>query len=58
MRWIDSQPILETPYTFFSILHSVGILVLRTLNTISSVFSGINNNNLSRFWLNDKEKIF
>ena len=39
--------ILETPYTLS--LYSAGILVLHTLNTISPMFSGINNNFL--FWL-------
>ena len=37
--------ILETP------LYSVGILVLRTLSSLSPVFSGSNNNNLSVFLL-------
>ena len=30
-------------------LYSVGILVLHTLNTLSPMFSGINNNNFSFF---------
>ena len=38
-------------------LYSVGILVLRTLNTPSPVFSGINNSNLSFFYLKDIEKM-
>ena len=40
--------ILETPYTFFSIL-SWYFIVLRTLNFLSPMFSGINNNNFSFF---------
>ena len=48
--------ILETPYTFFS-LHSVGISVLCTLNALSPVFSGINNNKLFSFCLKDMEKM-
>ena len=55
--------ILETPYTFF--IYSVGILVLHTLNTLSPVFSGINNNNVSflafpffPFYIFKKENIY
>ena len=64
MCWIDSQSeklihlkclIFETPYTFS--LHSVGILVLPTLNGVSPVFPAINNNNLFLFCLKDMEKI-
>ena len=40
--------ILETPYTFFSIF-SWYFIVLHTLNFLSRMFSGINNNNLSFF---------
>ena len=56
MCWIDSQSkkmihlkylILETPYTFFSIFS--------TLNTLSPVFPGTNNNNLLH--LKDIEKM-
>ena len=42
--------ILETPYTFFSIF-SWYFIVLHTLNFLSPMFSGINNNNFSFFWL-------
>ena len=38
--------ILETPYTFFSIF-SWYFIVLHTLNFLSPMFSGINNNNFS-----------
>ena len=40
--------ILETPYTFFSIF-SWYFIVLHTLNFLSPMFSGINNNNFSFF---------
>ena len=40
--------ILETPYTFFSIL-SWYFIVLQKLNFLSPTFSGINNNNFSFF---------
>ena len=40
--------ILETPYTFFSIF-SWYFIVLHTLNFLSPLFSGINNNNFSFF---------
>ena len=40
--------ILETRYTFFSIL-SWYFIVLHSLNFLSSMFSGINNNNFSNF---------
>ena len=40
--------ILETPYTFFSIF-SWYFIVLHTLNFLSFLFSGINNNNFSFF---------
>ena len=42
--------ILETPYTFFFI-PSWYFRVLHTLNFLSPMFSGINNNNFSFFWL-------
>ena len=42
--------IIETPYTFFSIF-SWYFIVLHTLNFLSPMFSGINNNNFSFFWL-------
>ena len=42
--------ILETPYTFFSILIWY-FRVLHTLNFLSSMFSDIDNNSLSFFWL-------
>ena len=38
-------------------LYSVDILVLRTLNTLSTMFSGMNNNDLSFFCLKDIEKM-
>ena len=38
--------ILETPYTYFSIF-SWYFIVLHTPNFLSSMFSGINNNNFS-----------
>ena len=40
--------ILETPYTFFSIF-SWYFIVLHTLNFLSPMFSGINNNNFFLF---------
>ena len=40
--------ILETPYNFFSIF-SWYFIVLHTLNFLSRMFSGINNNNISFF---------
>ena len=40
---------------YFS-LYAVGILILPLLNTLSLVFSGINNNNLLLFCLKDIEK--
>ena len=40
--------ILETPYTFFSIF-SWYFIVLHTLNFLSPMFSGINNNTFSSF---------
>ena len=40
--------ILETPYTFFFIF-SWYFIVLHTLNFLSPLFSGINNNNFSFF---------
>ena len=40
--------ILEKPYTFFSIF-SWYFIVLHTLNFLSPMFSGINNNNFSFF---------
>ena len=57
MRRTDSQLkkmirlkylILETPYTFLSIF-SWYFIVLITLKFLSSMFSGINNNNFSFF---------
>ena len=57
MRKIDSQLkklirlkyfILETPYTFSSIFRWY-FIVLHTLNFVSPMFSGINNNNVSFF---------
>ena len=54
MWMIDSQMvslkylILETLYTFFSIF-SWHFIVLHTLNFLSPMFSGINNNNFSFF---------
>ena len=42
--------ILETPYTFFFIF-SWYFTVFHTLNFLSPMFSGINNNNFSFFWL-------
>ena len=40
--------ILETPYTFFSIFNWY-FIVLHTVNFLSPMFSGINNNNFSFF---------
>ena len=48
--------ILETPYTFFS-LYPVGIVVLRTLNALSPVFSATDNNNFLLFCLKNMEKL-
>ena len=42
--------ILETPYTFLSIFRWY-FIVFHTLNFLSPIFSGINNNNFSFFWL-------
>ena len=46
---------LNTLYLF--LLYSVSILVWRTMNTPSPMFSGINNNNLFLFCLKDTEKM-
>ena len=57
MKNIDTFEIFSywnTLYLF--ILYSVSILVLRTMNTTSTMFSGINNNNLFLFCLKDTEK--
>ena len=53
MKKIDTFEIFNSGNTLYHFLYIKLVLVLHTLNTLSTMFSGINDNNFSFFGLSN-----